>query len=94
MSVNRLRLHGARGMSVLELLMALSVIGIASGIAFASVERNVSATREPARRVRSRCACVRRVSKRSSVPRRVACTSSRRPARPRSAPMSMATAMA
>jgi prepilin-type N-terminal cleavage/methylation domain-containing protein len=46
MSVNRLRLHGARGMSVLELLMALSVAGIASGIAFASVDRSVSATRE------------------------------------------------
>jgi prepilin-type N-terminal cleavage/methylation domain-containing protein len=44
MSANRLR--GARGMSLLELLMALSVAGVASGIAFASFERDVSATRE------------------------------------------------
>lgn len=40
------RLRGARGMSLLELLMALSVIGIASGIAFASVDHSVSTTRE------------------------------------------------
>jgi hypothetical protein len=37
---------GARGLSVIELLTALSVVGIASGIAFASVAGNVSATRE------------------------------------------------
>jgi prepilin-type N-terminal cleavage/methylation domain-containing protein len=44
MTANRLR--GARGMSLLELLAALGVASIASGIAFASVERSVSATRE------------------------------------------------
>jgi prepilin-type N-terminal cleavage/methylation domain-containing protein len=44
MSVNRLR--GARGMSLLELLTAISIVGIASGITVASFERNVSATRE------------------------------------------------
>jgi type II secretory pathway pseudopilin PulG len=44
MSVNRLR--GARGMSVLELLVAVGVIGIASGIAFASFAPAASATRE------------------------------------------------
>jgi prepilin-type N-terminal cleavage/methylation domain-containing protein len=40
------RLRNRRGMSVLELLIALSVIGIASGVAVASVDRNVSAARE------------------------------------------------
>jgi prepilin-type N-terminal cleavage/methylation domain-containing protein len=44
MTVNRLR--GARGMSLLELLTAISVVGIASGITVANFERNVSATRE------------------------------------------------
>jgi prepilin-type N-terminal cleavage/methylation domain-containing protein len=44
MSVNRLR--GARGMSLLELLTAISIVGIASGITVASFERNVSAARE------------------------------------------------
>jgi prepilin-type N-terminal cleavage/methylation domain-containing protein len=44
MNVNRLR--GARGMSLLELLTAISVVGIASGITVASFERSVSATRE------------------------------------------------
>lgn len=46
MSGNRLRLGGAGGMSVLELLAALGVVGLASGIAVASFERGVSATRE------------------------------------------------
>jgi prepilin-type N-terminal cleavage/methylation domain-containing protein len=44
MTANRLR--GARGMSLLELLTAVSIVGIASGITLASFERNVSATRE------------------------------------------------
>jgi type II secretory pathway pseudopilin PulG len=44
MSVNCLR--GARGMSVLELLAAVGVVGIASGIAFASFAPAASATRE------------------------------------------------
>jgi type II secretory pathway pseudopilin PulG len=39
-------ISGARGMSVIELLAALGVVSIASGIAFASVAGNVSATRE------------------------------------------------
>jgi type II secretory pathway pseudopilin PulG len=41
-----LRLRGARGMSVLELLAVLGVVGIASGIAVAGFERSVSTTRE------------------------------------------------
>jgi type II secretory pathway pseudopilin PulG len=44
MSVNYL--HNTRGISVLELLAALCVVGIASGIAVASVERNASSARE------------------------------------------------
>jgi type II secretory pathway pseudopilin PulG len=44
MSINRPR--GARGMSVLELLAALTVAGIASGIAIASFERHPLSTRE------------------------------------------------
>jgi prepilin-type N-terminal cleavage/methylation domain-containing protein len=40
------RLRSARGMSLLELLAVLSVAGIASGIAFASVEGDVSSARE------------------------------------------------
>jgi prepilin-type N-terminal cleavage/methylation domain-containing protein len=84
MSANRLR--GARGMSLLELLMALSVAGVASGIAFASFERNVSAARE--------AGAARAFAKRSSVPRASPCTSSRHRVRLRSAHISMATAMA
>jgi type II secretory pathway pseudopilin PulG len=41
-----IRLRDARGTTVLELLMALAMAGIASGIAIASFDRNVSATRE------------------------------------------------
>lgn len=38
--------RSTRGMSVIELLAAISVVGIASGIAFASVAGDVSTTRE------------------------------------------------
>ena len=41
-----MRVSDSRGISVIELLTALCVVGIASGIAFASVANNVSATRE------------------------------------------------
>lgn len=40
------RLRGVRGMSLLELLAAIGVVGMTCGIAVASFERSVSATRE------------------------------------------------
>jgi prepilin-type N-terminal cleavage/methylation domain-containing protein len=40
------RLRGARGTSLLELLMVMTVVAIASSIAFASVERSATAARE------------------------------------------------
>jgi hypothetical protein len=43
---HRHRLRSARGTSLLDLLAALTVVGLASGIAFASVERNVTTARE------------------------------------------------
>jgi uncharacterized membrane protein YgcG len=43
---HRHRLRGARGTSVLDLLAALSVIGLAGGMAFAGIERNVTTARE------------------------------------------------
>jgi prepilin-type N-terminal cleavage/methylation domain-containing protein len=43
---HRIRWRSARGMSLLELLTALSVAGIASGIVLASVEGDVSSARE------------------------------------------------
>ena len=43
---HRHRLRSARGTSLLDLLVALTVVGLASGIAFASVERNVTTARE------------------------------------------------
>jgi hypothetical protein len=40
------RLVGSRGTSVLDLLVVLTAIALVSGMAFASVEHNVNATRE------------------------------------------------
>src|SRR5215207_7959995 len=42
----RHRFRGARGTTLLDLLAALAVIGIASGIAFAGVGRNMADARE------------------------------------------------
>jgi hypothetical protein len=45
-SADRHRLRSARGTSLLDLLGALAIAALASGIAFASVERSVTAARE------------------------------------------------